>query len=155
MSIKGYKVFRPDWTCRDFQYEVGKTYKHDGEIKICKAGFHFCQKLSDCFNYYTFDSDNKVAEVEAVGLVETRGDKSVTNEIKIVKELTWLEVLNLVNVGKDCTGYENNGDRNTGNGNTGSHNTGNGNTGNCNTGDLNVFQYRSLECWQFQCWQLQ
>ena len=138
MSIKGYKVFRPDWTCRDFQYEVGKTYKHDGEIKICKAGFHFCQKLSDCFNYYTFDSDNKVAEVEAVGLVETRGDKSVTNEIKIVKELTWLEVLNLVNIGKNCTGYDNNGDCNTGNGNTGSNNTGNGNTGNCNTGDFNV-----------------
>lgn len=22
--IKGYKVFNPDWTCRDFQYEVGK-----------------------------------------------------------------------------------------------------------------------------------
>ena len=28
MSIKGYKVFNPDWTCRDFQYEVGKTFKH-------------------------------------------------------------------------------------------------------------------------------
>lgn len=50
MSIKGYKVFNPDWTCRDFQYEVGKTYKHNGNIKMCGAGFHFCQKLSDCFN---------------------------------------------------------------------------------------------------------
>lgn len=138
MSTKGYKVFRPDWTCRDFQYEVGKTYKYDGEIKICKQGFHFCQKLSDCFSYYTFDSDNKVAEVEAIGLVETRGDKSVTNEIKIVKELTWLEVLNLVNTGKNCTGYDNNGDCNTGNGNTGDYNTGNGNTRQCNTGNFNA-----------------
>lgn len=24
--IKGYKVFNPDWTCRNFQYEVGKTF---------------------------------------------------------------------------------------------------------------------------------
>ena len=25
--MKGYKVFNPDWTCRNFQYEVGKTYE--------------------------------------------------------------------------------------------------------------------------------
>lgn len=35
--IKGYKVFNPDWTCRGFQYEVGKTFKHDGNIKMCGA----------------------------------------------------------------------------------------------------------------------
>lgn len=25
--MKGYKVFNKDWTCRGFQYEVGKTYE--------------------------------------------------------------------------------------------------------------------------------
>lgn len=24
-TVKGYKVFRPDWTCRGFQYQVGKN----------------------------------------------------------------------------------------------------------------------------------
>jgi len=23
----GYKVFNSDWTCKDFQYKVGKTYE--------------------------------------------------------------------------------------------------------------------------------
>ena len=29
MTVKGYKVFNSDWTCRDFQFEVGKTYEED------------------------------------------------------------------------------------------------------------------------------
>ena len=70
MGIKGYKVFNSDWTCRGFQYKVGETYIHNGNIKMCVSGFHFCQKASDCFSYYQFDSNNKVAEIEAIGLVE-------------------------------------------------------------------------------------
>ena len=138
MGIKGYKVFNPDWTCRGFQYEVGKTYKHEGDIGLCKAGFHFCQKISDCFNYYDFDSNNKVAEVEAVGLVETENDKSVTDELTIIKEITWAEMLTMANEGRNCTGLSNTGNWNTGNCNTGNCNTGNWNTGNCNTGDCNT-----------------
>ena len=143
MSIKGYKVFNPDWTCRGFQYEVGKTYKHEGNIGLCKAGFHFCQKIVDCFNYYDFNNENKVAEVEAIGLIETENDKSVTDEIRIVREISWIEMLTMANEGKDCTGLRNTGNwntgnRNTGNWNTGNRNTGNRNTGNCNTGDWNT-----------------
>ena len=95
--MKGYKVFNPEWKCRGFQYEVGKTYKHDGKISLCNAGFHFCRNAADCFNYKSFDSNNKVAEVEAVGLVESGDDKSVTDEIKIVREIPWSEMLTLAN----------------------------------------------------------
>ena len=130
-NVKGYKVFNPDWTCRGFQYEVGKTFEHDGNIELCGSGFHFCQKASDCFNYYDFNSNNKVAEVEALDLVETEGNKSVTNKIHIVREIPWQELLTIVNTGKDCTGLENTGNRNTGN-----RNTGNWNTGDCNTVDF-------------------
>lgn len=133
MSIKGYKVFNPDWTCRGFKYEVGKTYKHEGNIKICGAGFHFCRKASDCFNYYDFNKNNKVAEVEALGLVETQNDKSVTNEIKILREIKWQEVLEIVNEGIGCTGLCNSGNRNSGN-----RNSGNWNAGNCNSGFFNT-----------------
>lgn len=148
MGVKGYKVFNPDWTCRGFQYEVGKTYEHDGYIGICHAGFHFCERAVDCFNYYKFDSNNKVAEVEATGLVETYRDKSVTDEIKIIRELSWHEVLNLVNIGKGNTGIYNIGNYNNGNWNTGDANVGNRNGGHhnygvFNSGDWNIGLYNS------------
>ena len=136
--MKGYKVFNPDFTCRGFQFEVGKTYKHDGPIEVCRRGFHFCRNVADCFNYYSFDPKNRVAEVEATGLVESDGDKSVTNEIAIIREIPWAEMLELANVGKCNSGLRNTGDRNTGNGNTGNRNTGNWNTGNGNTGNGNT-----------------
>ena len=138
MSIKGFKVFNSDWTCRGFQYKVGETFVHNGNIEMCGAGFHFCRKASDCFNYYNFNSQNKVAEVEALGLVETQGDKSVTDKIKIIREIEWSELLTIVNDGKNCTGLQNTGDWNTGNRNTGNCNTGNCNTGNRNTGNRNT-----------------
>ncbi|MBG0006296.1 PPE family protein [Clostridioides difficile] len=144
--IEGYKVFNPDWTCRNFKYEVGKTYEHDGDIEVCEAGFHFCQKAIDCFNYYSFDNKNKVAKIEAIGLIKTDGDKSVTNKITIVKEIEWEELLNIVNIGNNNTGYGNTGNHNTGNHNTGDYNTGNGNTGDCNTGDCNTGYRNTGDC---------
>ncbi|ENY8491282.1 TPA: pentapeptide repeat-containing protein [Clostridioides difficile] len=161
--IEGYKVFNPDWTCRNFKYEVGKTYEHDGDIEVCEAGFHFCQKVIDCFNYYYFDNKNKVAKIEAIGLIKTDGDKSVTNKITIVKEIEWEELLNIVNIGNNNIGYGNTGDYNTGSYNTGDYNiencntgyrnegccnegcwnTGNYNIGNCNSGDWNIGDYNS------------
>ncbi len=137
-NIKGFKVFKSDWTCRSYQYEVGKTFKHNGNIELCGSGFHFCQKASDCFNYYGFDSNNKVAEVLATGLVESGDDKSVTDELIIVREIPWTELLTIVNEGKDCTGLCNTGNRNTGDWNTGDWNTGDWNTGDCNTADFST-----------------
>ena len=145
-NIKGYKVFNSDWTCRGFKYEVGKTFIHKGNIEMCGAGFHFCQKASDCFNYYSFDSSNKVAEVLAIGNVETNGDKSVTDKIIILKEIQWNELLTIVNEGKNCTGLCNTGDYNTGNWNTGNRNTGDKNTGNRNTGDWNTGDWNTGDC---------
>lgn len=142
-TIKGYKVFNPDWTCRGFQYEVGKTFEHNGNIEMCGKGFHFCRKASDCFNYYSFNSKNKVAGVEALGLVETDGDKSVTNKIRIIREIPWQELLTIVNEGNNCTGRGNTGDWNTGDRNTGDWNTGNCNTGSRNTGDYNTGNYNT------------
>ena len=138
--MKGYKVFNKDWTCRGFQYEVGKTYEMKKAPVCCNRGFHFCGKLIDCFNYYHFDSENKVAEIEALGAIDDDGNegKYCTNKIKIVRELSWHEVLDLVNTGKDNTGHRNTGNDNTGNDNTGNDNTGNRNTGHRNTGYRNT-----------------
>ena len=101
--IRGFKVFNPDWTCRGFQYMVGKIYEEDVKPRVCYSGFHFCKQAKDCFNYYRFDLSNKVAEVIALGEVAEKGDKCCTNKIQIVREISWQEVLTRVNTGKACT----------------------------------------------------
>ena len=140
-EVKGYKVFNPDWTCRGFQYEVGKIFEEDVKPSCCDRGFHFCEKAADCFSYYSFNSENRVAEVIALGEVDTDGKKSCTNKIQIVREIPWQELLTIVNTGKDCTGL-----CNTGNRNTGDCNTGDWNTGNCNTGDWNTGNWNTGNC---------
>lgn len=137
-EVKGYKVFNPDWTCRGFQYEVGKIFEEDVKPRCCDRGFHFCEKAADCFSYYSFNSENKVAEVVALGEVDTDGKKSCTNKIQIVREIPWQELLTIVNTGKDCTGFCNTGDCNTGNRNTGNRNTGDWNKSSFNTGCFNT-----------------
>ena len=157
--MKGYKVFNKDWTCRGFQYEVGKTYEMKEDPVCCEIGFHFCGKLINCFGYYYFDSENKVAEIEALGAIDDDGyeEKYCTNKIKIVRELSWHEVLDLVNTGKDNTGRKNTGNYNTGNYNTGNKNTGDWNSTDFSTGCFNtkeekirLFNKRSK--WTYRDW---
>ena len=140
--VHGFKVFRPDWTCspngNTKQYTCPGKFEEEGELDVCGHGMHFCQTAADCFNYYSFNSENKVAEVIAYGEVRTDGDKSCTDKLEIVREIPWDEVLRIVNIGKNCTGRCNTGNCNTGNCNTGDWNTGNCNTGNCNTGNRNT-----------------
>ena len=137
--MKGYKVFNEDWTCRDFKYEVGKIYEMGESPQCCGRGFHFCTNLADCFNYYSFNTDNKVAEVEALGEIDKDNDdtKHCTNKIKIVRELAWEEVLTLCNSGNRNSGNRNSGNSNSGDWNSGDWNSGNSNSGNWNSGNWN------------------
>ena len=158
--VHGFKVFRPDWTCspngNTKQYTCPGKFEEKGELDVCGHGMHFCQTAADCFNYYSFNSENKVAEVIAYGDVRTDGDKSCTDKLEIVREIPWDEVLRIVNIGKNCTGRCNTGDCNTGNRNTGdwntgdcntgNRNTGNRNTGNRNTGDWNTGDWNTGDC---------
>ena len=145
--IKGFKVFRPDWTCspngNTKQYTCPGKFEEEGELDICNHGMHFCQTAADCFNYYSFNSKNKVAEIIAYGDVRTDGYELCTNKLEIVREIPWDEVLRIVNIGKKCTGLCNAGDNNTGDRNTGNCNTGNCNTGDWNTGDWNKSSFNT------------
>ena len=138
--MKGYKVFNSDWTCRGYQYEVGKTYEMAESPKCYEMGFHFCKRLVDCFNYYNFDPNNKVAEIEAIGEIDFNdtNSKCCTNKIVILKELTWAEVLDMCN-----TGEGNSGKRNSGDCNSGCYNSGDYNIGDCNSGCYNIGYYNS------------
>ena len=66
--MKAYKGFNHDMTCRGFQFEIGKTYTHDGEIKLCESGFHSCEAPLDVFNFYPPTA--LFAEVELDGVSE-------------------------------------------------------------------------------------
>ena len=96
--IKAYKVFENDWTCKGFRFEMGKEFHFDGEIKICNSGFHACEKLADCFNYYEMMPYNKIAEVEILGKIERHGEDSkiVTDRIKIVREISFREMIEII-----------------------------------------------------------
>ena len=142
-TVKGYKVFEPDWTCRGFQYTCPGTFEEDVTPSVCGRGFRFCVKAADCFQYYDFNPDNKVAEVIAYGDVDSDGIKTCTNKIQIIREVPWTELLEIVNTGKGCSGIYNSGNYNSGHCNSGNHNSGDWNSGNHNSGNGNSGNYNS------------
>lgn len=111
-KVKGYKVFNPDWTCRDKQYSCPGNFEEDVTLSVCNRGMHFCKKAADCFNYYKFDPQNHVAEVVASGNIVEYGNKYATDKLEIIREIPWAELLEIVNTGEGCTGLCNSGDWN-------------------------------------------
>lgn len=136
--MEGYKVFEPDWTCRGFQYEVGKTFEEDVTPSCCNRGFHFCKELKDCFNYYPFNPDNKVAKVIALGEID--------------EEISWEDVLRMVNLGKGNAGLCNSGDWNSGNRNSGDWNKTNFSNGCFNTEEPKIFLFNKPSDWTYRDW---
>ena len=145
--MKGYKAFNTDWTCKGKQYKVGETFEETGELCICSHGIHFCENISDIFDFYPFDgTKTKVAEVDAIGSIIKNDKKCCTDKITIIREIPWDEVLKLCNTGYRNTGNRNTGDWNTGGCNTGDWNTGNRNTGDWNTGNWNTGDWNTGGC---------
>nr|DAH21329.1 MAG TPA: hypothetical protein [Bacteriophage sp.] len=88
-SIKGYKGFDKDMTCRGFQYEEGKEYETD-EAEVCEKGFHACEYPLDCFSYYR-PAESVYHEVEQSGEISKREDedtKLASTKIKIGAKLS-------------------------------------------------------------------
>jgi hypothetical protein len=85
-TIKAYKGFDKDLKCKEFQYEIGEKYKHDGEVKACKSGFHACENPFDVLEYYG-DIDCRFCEVEQSGVLSQETNKIASSEIKIVSEI--------------------------------------------------------------------
>jgi len=145
--IKGFKVFNPDWTCspngNTKQYTCPGKFEEDVTPIRCGQGMHFCKVAADCFNYYSFNPDNHVAEVAAYGEVVEEGDKCATNKLEIIREIPWAELLEMVNTGKGCAGLWNSGNRNSGDWNSGNRNSGDWNSGDWNSGDWNSGDWNS------------
>ena len=96
VAIKSYKGFDKNLKCRDFQYEIGKEYEMDGEIKVCNRGFHACESPFDVFDHYTM-IDSRFCEVEQDGNIskKDRGTKICSSKIKIKAELKLADMINL------------------------------------------------------------
>ena len=91
--MKTYKGFNTDMTCRGFQYEEGKEYKHEGKVKACNSGFHACEDPIDCFGYYP-PATSVYHEVEQDGDISKDSDdtKVASSVIKIGARLDVLGI---------------------------------------------------------------
>jgi hypothetical protein len=75
MSITSYKGFNADMTCRGFQFEIGGTYTHEGEVAACASGFHACEYPLDVLGYYA-PATSVFAEVIQSGQVARHSEDS-------------------------------------------------------------------------------
>ena len=93
-SVVSYKGFNRDWTCRGYQFEVGKSYEMDGKIEACSRGFHACEHPLNVFDYYP-PSLSRFAEVTQSGaLARHDGDtKIASTKITINCELSISELV--------------------------------------------------------------
>ena len=94
--IKSYKGFDKDMQCRGFQYEVGKEYNMNGEIKCCNRGFHACKSPLEVWDYYDM-LNSRFAEVEQTGKIdeEEKSTKVCSSHIKIKAELKLADIINI------------------------------------------------------------
>ena len=94
--MKLYKGFDKNMQCRGFQFEEGKTYIHDGKIKLCKQGFHACENPLDCFNYYsTAESIYREVEMEDVSDERKEDSKVAGKSIKIGARISFGKIAQL------------------------------------------------------------
>ena len=95
-KIIAYKGFDKSLKCRRFQYEVGKEYEMDGDIKCCERGFHACESPLEVFDHYDM-LDSRFAKVEQSGEID-KGENSTkvcSSKIKVKAELKLADIINL------------------------------------------------------------
>ncbi|ELT4797778.1 hypothetical protein R8V69_000250 [Salmonella enterica] len=89
-EIMTFKGFNKNLKCRDFQFEIGKTFHHDGKVEACGSGFHACECPFDVFSYYP-PAESRYAETISFGITDSEegGDtKIASSSITIKDELT-------------------------------------------------------------------
>ena len=91
-TIKGFKGFDKNLKCRNYQYEIGKDFEENGDIKACNKGFHFCENPADVFSYYPPSDNgdlNRYCEVEGSGRTDkdSEDSKVACSQIHISAEI--------------------------------------------------------------------
>ena len=98
--IRGFKAFDKGLVCRGFQYEENTEYVHDGEVRACESGFHFCENPFDVFNFYK-PSESEFAEVEGRGDIDiSEHNKVAVSHLKVKNKMS---VQSFIDKGIDFT----------------------------------------------------
>ena len=94
-EIIAYKGFDKNLKCRDYQYEIGKTFEHKGKVEACESGFHACEYPLDVFSYYP-PSSSRFAIVKMHGETSKDSDdtKIASAKITIETEIKLPEMIN-------------------------------------------------------------
>lgn len=99
IAYKGFNLNKFCMFCRYFQYEEDKTYELEGEIELCKRGFHACINPMDCLNYYPGEIGKEVVfhevYLENVSDEKHKDSKVVARKITIGREITLSEMVDI------------------------------------------------------------
>ena len=97
IKVIAYKGMKSDMTCRDFKYEVGKSYKTD-KAELCYYGFHACLNPRDVLEYYPRYASSRYFKVKLSGEI-AKCDKSDTKvaatEITILEEISIDDIIKI------------------------------------------------------------
>ena len=95
IEVIAYKGMESNMACRDFQYELGKTYKTD-KAELCECGFHACLNPRDVLGYYSQYESSRYFKVKLSGEIAKCDEfdtKVAATEITILEEININEVI--------------------------------------------------------------
>ena len=99
--MKMYKGFDKDLKCRDFHYEIGKTYE-EPTAELCEKGFHACEYPLDVFGYYAPGDMSRYCEVD---LDDVCDEKSNEDSKRCGKKIAVKEEIDIAGLVKAAVEY--------------------------------------------------
>ena len=83
-----YKFLRTGYKSEigDHKWKVGKWYEYDGDIEMCKSGFHCSKGIYQAFSHIRGEI---LTEVEVAGKHEVQDDKEVWEKMRVVRSWKW------------------------------------------------------------------
>ena len=87
---RAFKGFDQNLQGRSFQFEVGKSHSHIGDVKMCDSGFHACQNPLEVIEFYPPINGNRFAKVTMRGAMDGSDNAWWSAaELTVTEELTF------------------------------------------------------------------